>query len=230
MKKILIIVVAFFFLNAGLAQEKYLSISGGYTIPLGDFSSSDINSKQSGFANNGYNFSFEMTFFFSDFVGLGANLRFNNVSFNSQLFNDLLIEKFQGQLESISLTSGNYNLHNFLIGPYIKFDAGDYFSLYGKAFLGVMTTFRPNQSLNYKLPLENSQSIETVGKYSGSFAYNLGAGAFVKFNRKLGLRLSADYIAGNPKYEDFDFDNLEVIEKKQAVAYMNYNAGLMLTF
>jgi hypothetical protein len=145
------------------AQEKYLSITGGYTLPRGNFSKSDLSNPESGYAQNGYNFSFEMTLFLNDFFGFGANLRFNNCNFNSYLFNKTLKEKFVDKVDTISLSSGNYNLHNFLVGPYIKLDIGDYITIYGKTFIGVISTYRPNQKLVYQYFGKNLITKETIG-------------------------------------------------------------------
>ena len=232
MKKIIAIlfIVSALYAN-NFAQDKYLSISGGYTNTLGVFAQSDFNDQESGYAKNGYNFSFESMFFFNDFWGLGANLRFNNAGFDSDVFNKYLKDNFlNSELDSINLISGNYTLHNFLFGPYVKTNIGGYLSLYAKVFIGVMSSYRPNQTLVYKRPYENVQTLETVGQYTGSFAYNFGVGALIKFSSRLGINLSADYIAGKPKFDSFDFQLLEVIERKQPIAYLNYNAGLLVTF
>lgn len=230
-KSALIIYIICYALTISQAQEKYLSISLGYTNPIGDFANTELIDESSGFAINGYNFSFEMMLYINDFVGFGANLRFNKCNFDSDLFNVLLTEQSQEMVDSIGLTSGNYNLHNFLFGPYIKVNIGDFISVYAKTFIGVMTTYRPNQILEYRLPQsELLQTLETVEEFSGSFAHNFGVGVLVKFNGKLGLNISADYIAGNPKYEDFDYSELVVIEKQRPISYLNYNAGLLLTF
>ncbi len=212
------------------AQEKYLSVTGGYTVPVGNFAESDLNNKESGYAQNGYNFSFEMSYYFSDFIGIGADLRFNNCNFNSGFFNGLLKERFKNEVDTIGLSSGNYNLHNFLIGPILKVNIGDYVSIYGKTFIGVMSAYRPSQTLVYQFYGQTLVSKSTIGKYTGTFAYNFGAGALFKLSSRFGLNLSADYIAGNPTFETYDYKTLENVKNKQAIAYFNYNAGVLLTF
>jgi len=88
------------------AQEKYLSITGGYTSPIGNYAETDFSNSESGYAQKGYNFSFEMSFYFNDYFGLGANLRFNNCNFNSSLFNELLKAKYDNEVDTINLSSG----------------------------------------------------------------------------------------------------------------------------
>jgi hypothetical protein len=213
------------------AQEKYLSITGGYTAPIGNFAESDLSNSESGYAQNGYNFSFEMSFYFNDYFGLGANLRFNNCDFNSGLFNELLKEKFANEVDTINLTSGNYNLHNFLFGPYVKVDLGDYVAIYAKTFFGVMSSYRPDQTLDYRYIDETDLTTKSItGKYTGSFAYNFGAGALFKISSRFGLNISADYIAGNPTFQSYNTENFEFADRKQQIAYFNYNAGVLLTF
>ena len=93
-----------------------------------------------------------------------------------------------------------------------------------------MSTYRPDQKLVYRLFGQNMVTKETTGKYTGSFAYNFGAGIMFKFSSRIGLNISSDYIAGNPKFETLNFKKLEIETIKQPIAYLNYNAGLLLTF
>ncbi len=225
-----IIIILIFGISLVHAQEKYLSITGGYTIPVGNFGESDTSNTESGYAQKGYNFNFEMSFYFNDILGLGADLRFNNCNFNSAIFNDLLEERFKNEVDTINLTSGNYNLHNFLIGPIIKVNLGEKISIYGKVFIGVLSAYRPSQTLVYRFYGQELTTKATIGKYTGAFAYNFGAGVMFKLTNRFGLNISADYIAGNPTFETYDYRTLDYVQKKQEIAYLNYNAGVLLTF
>jgi len=231
MKKLSALFILFLFgISIGHSQEKYLSITGGATIPVGNFGESDTSNTESGYAQKGYNFNFGMSFYFNDIIGLGADLRFNNCNFNSAVFNDMLEDRFKNQVDTINLSSGNYNLHNFLIGPIIKANFGEKISIYGKVYIGVLSAYRPSQTLVYQEYGKELITKATIGKYTGAFAYNFGAGVMFKLTDRLGLNISADYIAGNPTFETYDYRTLDYVQKKQEIAYLNYNAGVLLTF
>jgi len=230
MKKILMIILILgFAVSMSNAQERYISLTGGYTIPLGDFATSDINNINSGYALNGYNAGFEISYFISDYIGFGANLRFNSCKPDVDFFNKLLTEQFGNEMESINYSATDYNLHNFLVGPVIKADIGDFFAIYGKAFIGVMSTYKPIQTLEYKPIGQELVTKVTVGDYTGSFGYNFGAGVIVKFTSRIGLNISVDYIAGKPTLEKYNLETFEIVELNQPVSYINLNAGIIFS-
>jgi len=230
MKKLsIVILILGFAVSMASAQERFVCISGGYTIPYGDFATSDAKNLNSGYALNGYNVGFDISYFISDYFGFGTNLRFSSCKPDVDFFNQLLNEKFGSQMDTINYSATDYNLHNFLLGPVIKADIGDYFAIYGKVFIGVMSTYKPIQTLEYKPIGEELISKETVGDYTGSFGYNFGVGVIVKFTSKIGLNISADYIAGKPIFEKYNLETLEIIEVKQPISFYNLNAGIILS-
>ncbi|MFN8255127.1 MAG: outer membrane beta-barrel protein [Bacteroidales bacterium] len=231
MKKILTLAILLQIFNLHInAQDKYLGLTGGITNPTGSFSGTEFNNSESGYAQNGYNFSLDMAFYFNDYVGLGANLRFSNCEFDSEVFNNALEERFMNEMDTISFSSSKYNLQNFLIGPYGKINLGDYLSIYGKTFIGVLTTFWPTHQLVYREYGGELVTEESLPKYHASFAYNLGAGVLLKLNERLGFNLSADYISGKPSLEFVNPETLEITAVKKPVQFLDYNFGIVLLF
>ncbi len=213
------------------AQEKYIIISGGLTKPLADFADNDFDNSDAGFATNGYNIGFELGHFFNPWFGIGGSFKFNNSGFDSQRFNDTLSVRFENKadMDTIYLYSGDYNLHNFLAGPYGKIDLGSHFSIFGNAFIGVLSTFRPDQTLFYKKYSEpDPVNLYSAGKLAAAFAWNFGGGILVKVSDGFGIVLKADYIASNPEFEVFDYETLLIVKEVQAVRYVNFNIGLTL--
>ncbi len=212
------------------AQERYIIISGGLTKPLSDFASSNFDNSEAGFATDGYNFGFELANFFSPWFGLGGSFKFNNAGFNSQVYNDVLSERYDNRFDTIYISSGDYSLHNFLAGPYGKIDMGDHLSIFAKTFIGVMSSFRPDQSLVYRNygDLEDSY-LFSEGKLTGAFAWNFGAGINIKITNSFSIIALADYIAANPKFDVYDYETVQFVKETQAVRYVNYNLGIALS-
>ena len=208
------------------AQNQFIILNGGITKPLSNFADNDFENTDAGFATNGFNFGFEMAHFFSPWFGLGGSFKFSNASFDSQKYNTALYEKFQNKLDTIHITSGDYNLQNFLFGPYGKVNFGDYFSLFGNAFIGVLSTYRPDQTLNYKEYGGETQYLFAPGKLAAAFAWNFSAGFIVKFSDSFGIIAKADYIAANPQFDVFDYQNVQIVKETQSVRYVNYNIGI----
>jgi len=145
-------------------------------------------------------------------------------------YNLKLDENFEGQLENIELKSGNYSLQNFLFGPYLKYTFFDRVSVFGKTFIGVMSTFKPNQLLTYNQPGLSENEIIVEGKIAASFAFSFGAGIVVKITDRIGFCISTDYIIGRPKLDKLNLENLEIEEVKQNIHLNNYNVGIALAF
>lgn len=231
MKKTLLFIIFLILTQLSInGQDKYLIINGGLTKPLSDFASSNFDNPDAGFATNGYNFGFELANFFSPWFGFGGSFKFNNAGFNSQVYNDALNERFQNKFDTIYISSGDYNLHNFLAGPYGKISMGDHLSIFGKAFIGVLSTFRPDQSLVYRNfgDTENS-GLYSQGKLTGAFAWNFGAGFFIKVSDSFSIIAVADYIAANPNFDVFDYENIQIVKEMQPVRYVNFNIGIALS-
>jgi len=230
MRKSLLIIILLVIGSLGVnAQEKFLIINGGLTKPLSDFASSNFDNSDAGFATNGYNFGFELANFFSPWFGLGGSFKFNNAGFNSQVYNDALNDRYKNELDTIYLSSGDYSLHNFLAGPYGKIDMGDHLSIFAKTFIGVMSSFRPDQALVYRYygDLEDSK-LFSQGKLTGAFAWNFGVGFIMKISDSFSILAMADYIAANPKFDVYDYEKIEIVKEIQAVRYVNYNIGIAL--
>jgi len=229
MKKIFLIIISFAFIYSSNAQSSYIILNGGITNPVGEFADNDFYNEDAGFASGGYNLGFEIGYFFNPWIGLGGSFKFNSSNFDTDGINAHLQEQYWSQYDTLYLASSEYNMQNFLIGPYAKLDITGNFSLFGKFFIGVMSAFRPDQTLNWQE--DPSQELKTLfieSKLASSFAWNIGGGLLFRFTDRLGLVLMADYIAGNPKYDEFNYDELIVETNKQEMHYFNFNIGLAI--
>jgi len=231
MKKTLLFIIFLIFTQLTIiGQEKYIILSGGLTKPLSDFSDNQFENSDAGFATNGYNFGFELGHFFNPWFGLGGSFKFNNSGFDSQRFNNFIDQNYGNQFDTIYLASGDYNLHNFLAGPYGKINIGNNLSVFGKVFIGVLSTFRPDQTLVYRNFGDTEDSnLFSEGKLAGSFAWNFGAGILIKVSDSFGIITLVDYIGANPKFDRFDYQAIKVIKVKQPVRYLNLNLGIALS-
>ena len=225
-----IIILLLIFNFALKAQEQFIIINGGITKPVSDFAESNYGNPDAGFATSGYNIGFEIAHFFNPWVGIGGSFKFNNSGFDNQRFNDYLDLNYGSKLDTISLNSGEYNLHNFLAGPYAKIDLGSRVSFFGKAFIGVLSTFRPDQHLLYRNfgDLEDT-NLYLQGKLTGAFAWNFGAGMLIKLSDSFGITATADYIGANPKFDVFNYETFVPEKVEQPVRYVNLNVGIALT-
>ncbi len=229
MKKILLLFILLLSIYTINAQSSYIIINGGITNPTGEFANNDFLNPESGFATGGYNLGFEVGYFFNPWVGIGGAFKFSNSNFDSDVVNDHLQTQYWSLYDTIYISSGKYNLQNFLAGPYGKLDVTGHISLFGKFFIGIMSAFRPEQTLTWTEPGQDPKQLYVDSKLASAFAWNLGGGVLFKFNDRIGVIFMADYIAGNPKYEEFNYDDLVIETNKQDIRYFNFNVGLALS-
>ena len=213
------------------AQDNFLILSGGISHPKNDFALTNITNTDAAFATQGYNMGFEMSYYVNDYIGFGANIRFYKIGYDKNAYNLVLEDNFEGRFETIKLnTDDYYSLQNFLFGPYIKYTFLDRISIYGKIFIGVMSSFKPNQLLEYNEAGLDLTEIELEGKIVASFAISFGVGMVVKITDRVGLCVSTDYIFAKPKFDKVDLETLEFKEENQTILLNNYNVGLALAF
>ncbi len=229
MKKALLLFIILLSVYTINAQSNYIIINGGITNPTGEFANNDFFNPKSGFANGGYNLGFEVGYFFNPWIGFGGAFKFSNSKFDSDVVNDHLQTQYWSIYDTIYISSGKYSLQNFLVGPYGKLDVTDHISFFGKFFIGVMSAFRPEQTLNWVEPGQDPKSLYVDSKLASAFTWNLGGGILLKFNDRIGIIFMADYISANPKFEEFNYDDLVIETDKQDIRYFNLNVGLALS-
>jgi hypothetical protein len=226
MKRLFILttlLISAYFLNA---QANYLIINGGLTNPVGNFADNDIDNGDAGFATIGYNLGFEAGLFFNPWVGIGGAFKFSNSGSDNDLINEHLNLKYGNILDTISFTSGKYNMQNFLIGPYGKLDITNHFSIMGKFFVGVLSLFRPDQTLTWTEYGQEEKTLYQEGNLAYAFAWNLGGGVHVRLGNRIGLAFMADYISSKPEFVEFNYDDLTTFSEKQPITFINYTFGL----
>lgn len=229
MKKVVLLFVIFLSVYTINAQSNYIILNGGATKPRGEFANNDFFNPESGFATGGYNFGFEVGYFFNPWVGIGGSFKFNNSSFDNGVINNHLQTQYENIFDTIYLASDKYSLQNFLVGPYGKLDVTNHISLFGKFFIGVMSAFRPEQTLNWTEPGQDPNLLYVESKLASAFSWDLGGGILFKLNDQIGIIFMADYISANPKLEEFNYNDLAIETNKQEIRYFNLNVGLALS-
>lgn len=227
MKNILILTALFvnIYLNA---QTNYIIINSGITKPVGHFADNSLDNIDAGFATIGYNLGFEAGIFFNPWVGIGGAFKFSNAGFDNALINERLNLRYGNIYDTISLSSGKYNMQNFLIGPYGKLEITNHVFIMGKFFIGVLSIFRADQILKWTAYGQEEKTLYQEGKLSYAFAWNLGGGVHVRIGNRIGLAFMTDYINSKPEFEEFNYDDLKTFSEKQPIAYVNYTIGISL--
>ena len=152
----------------GSQQKSFLSISGGISAPLGQYTMHDINtyfdytsnfqtnltvpSSNEGFANIGFNIAADGVFYFSDNFGLSISLMYAQNPFNTKPFDD----DFHNATANFPSVSGSfsaspYTHFAFMIGPVAGFSLSDELTVDFRVMAGILTTSFPTQDIVNRL-------------------------------------------------------------------------------
>jgi len=221
-----------------IAQSSHISLNMGSAYPLGDYAKSE-NYLTNGYANPGFNLSFDGNYIPTWYVGIGGALNFaTNVPQSDSMLNGLIEELNKMDIPDITenidvnFSFGNWNYVNLLVGPTLAYPAGKLqFNL--KALIGMSVIMEPNQTINL------SYDTNVISGYSNAqkvnFCYSAGADIIFKLNEEYSLKLGTEYFSTKMNYDvDFAFSedtqNLTPISRSINVSSLHTNIGIAYLF
>jgi opacity protein-like surface antigen len=225
-----------------IAQQNFVSISFGASIPQGDYAATgDLSSN--GYANTGGAIKFDGGYFPVSYFGIGGSFSFgSNYATRDSLLSDVItyIEENSSGIGDIPedaealYGSGFWNYINLFLGPHFSIRATQnlYFDFRGLAGLSIIRA--PNQELTITY---DGNSIYTNSSYNNvAFGWTAGGGIRYKFNENLALKLSVDYIQTKAK-NTYTFnlfsgvvDDVPPLDAEFNIKALEITAGLAYSF
>jgi opacity protein-like surface antigen len=216
MTKHLITLIALFVIQTSFSQtsgdssrkdkQSYLAITGGLSIPVGDFGSYNIKNNGAGFANNGFNAGISFAHVFWKNMGVAAMYRFqNNTINNTGLTNQKTASQFPDSAWSTVTTPWKVNI--LMAGYYYSYPLGRAKKIYFdvKLMLGGVRTYSSGYTLTATLG-PNLLSVAQPVSVANSFGYCVGFGFKYNITDDVYLLLHADYLQSKP-----DFKNVSIV-------------------
>lgn len=202
MKKINLLITALLFSGIVSAQQNFIGLAMGGSIPLGDYAHT-TEANQTGYALSGFSLNFIGDYYFMKILGIGATATFGMNGTDEQ----------ELQSDWISYLE---NLHDITIPPDadVRFITTQW--TYVNLFVGPVVSF-PLKRISFELKAQGGMSFITPPKrdlyisYDGdeitssssgsnvAFGYLLGAGIQYRPNDTYGIRVGADYFASEAK-------------------------------
>ena len=209
------------------AQDHY-HFRGGAAVPLGKYGAKELN--EGGYANTGYNFTFENKTFLNDNLSVGFYISYIQNSIDTDQLNT---DSFAGNpfILSSTIEADPYKSLLVMVGPQytfpIGYDAG--FSI--KGGIGAFTSFYGPLSLNAIVRDPNTgASAPVVEKFSVqgnlAFSFYLGADFHYFLTDSFGLTAFVDYSLANPNFEIESISGLSS-ESNQQIQFLNIGAGIV---
>ncbi len=230
--------IIFFLGMPVLAQENFVSISFGASLPQGNYAETG-DLAHNGYASTSGAIKFDAGYFPASYIGIGGSFSFgSNYAIKDSLRNDIRshVETSLGGLDipdsSITYGAGFWNYINLLIGPHFSVRPAERLYLDFRILGGLSVIRPPDQELVVQLE-DGSEVYSASSKNAISYGFMGGAGLRYKLNDNLALKLEADYTLARAKFDyTFDFigQDIPTIESDLWVSALELLVGLAYSF
>lgn len=241
MKKITSLFTLFFIVSISFAQDHYVSLSMGSSIPLGTYSG-ETSSTTTGYALPSFTLSFDGNYFFAPYLGISATANYGMNGVSEEELKTAVILHLQDLYPDFTLPpdaevnfiTTQWTYVNLFVGPVVSVPLAS-FNFQLRAMAGMSFTMPPKRDLSIKF--ENTNLNHHAEGQSLKFGYLLGAGIMYQPNRNYGLRLGADYFSTNSvidiehRYDDGSGGEEIITEKvEMPVTAMHITLGIVSFF
>jgi len=232
MKKI-IALFAFIVLSVSVYSQTnnwYFSLSMGGSVPLGTFSKTDINNKESGYAKSGFDLMLDATYPLNNHWGLkGAMFMSTNpVDLNGlgtkleTRMNAASITVADADRKYLSLLTNSWMWNSLLVGPVytVNINRANWdFQLLG----GMNVAYLPQQKMQYEKP-SNSWYYLDKNTTTTSVSYGIMAGTAFRFpvSDRINLRVGIDYYRSQASIK---YDQVKVTKEGETTKTDNLGNG-----
>ncbi len=233
MKKFLVIIFAGISLLS-FGQENYMSLCFVGNAPLGNFSSNK-NLLTDGFAQTGFGGEYSGTYFFTEYIGVGGNIKYisNTIDDNSvkQLLRDELPDNFPGG--NVQFGIGLWKQVSLVAGPYFSLPLPK-LSLDAYTLIGINFIMPPEMRVSATIDEEFYE--RNISVQSINYALDLGIALRYHVNESYSLRIFSSYYQSNSKgkvKEEIDENgdgNREIVDTDQSVTMQSVNFGIGIVY
>lgn len=230
------ILLASFFAENAQAQTKnpsFIGISGGLSLPSGNWHQSVYEDEKSGYAGNGSVWGIEGAYFFSKYIGVGALVNYGTYK------NKGLSEISNGYIESyeyskVATEATRYKTVNFLAGLYYNVPVGK-LSITARTLAGITRAKTPEITLStwgdddtYDGDITQQSASKTA------FGLDGGIGLSYPVYKKFSVALRGDYFYSKPNFDPITYtgvnnpqDDARVISKyNEPLSGVNITLGI----
>lgn len=192
--------------SAQTKPSSFIGISGGISMPVGNWgksemvsSTSGFTSSPAGFASKGPLLSVDGAYFFSKHFGVGA--LFNYATYKTKDLNTLSAgyqESFD--VDQVTTTAGRYKSWSILPGIYFNQPLSQKLSFRARGLAGITHTTTPRISVNVMDSDIDDGTFQQLPASKTAFALDGGIGLNYNIWKKWSLNLNGDYFYSKPSF------------------------------
>ncbi len=204
MKKINLLITVLLFTGIVSAQQNFIGLAMGGSIPVGDYAAT-TEASQTGYALSGFSLNFIGDYYFMKVLGVGATATFGmNGTAEQELQSDWI--DYLENLHDVTIPSDadvrfiatQWTYVNLFVGPVISIPIKRIsFELKAQGGISFITPPKRDTYITYE-----DTEISSVSSGSNvAFGYLLGVGIQFRPNDTYGIRVGADYFASEAVLE-----------------------------
>ncbi|KAA2243023.1 porin family protein [Chitinophaga agrisoli] len=213
--------------------RSFIGITGGLSLPGGDYSKGDYNNDQSGFAKTGFNIGVTGAYYFKhSHFGIGGILSYTHYGFkNAQGLADGYKEAFDVDSSTVYIKGNNQTI-NILVGPYYTVPLGK-LSLDFRLLGGLVNATLPGNEVYLEDGLDNR--LKQDKSTASAFGWQGGAAIRYTIVPHIGVFAGVDYFYSKPNFS-IDNENRPVNAGRKidgyhtAISGVQTNLGLVYEF
>jgi hypothetical protein len=242
MKKILFIIAVTLSVYNASAQNKpvektgaksFIGITGGLSLPGGNYTKDDYYNDKSGFAKSGFNVGITGAWYFKkSHWGVGGVLSYTHYGFkNAQALANGYKEAFDLDSTTVYIKGSNQSV-NILVGPYYNIGFGK-FNLDLRLLGGVVNATLPGNEVYLEDGIDNH--LTQKKSTATTFGWQGGAALRYAVTSHIGILLGVDYYYSKP---NFTIENenrpvnagRKIASYKEAISGLQANVGVVYSF
>lgn len=184
--------------------QSYIGLTGGLSLPMGNFGKGDYSNLKSGYAGTGANIGITGVYYFKhSHFGIGGVASYTRYGFNgAQSLADGYKEAFDIDSSTVYIKS-HHQAVSILVGPYYDFSLGSKFSLDIHVLGGFSNITLPGNEVFIEDQTGNNFEQEKATK--GAFGLQGGAALHYYVSKHFNIFLGVDYSYADP---NFTIDNV----------------------
>lgn len=186
-------------------NKLFLALSGGPSLPVGDYQSKSLDNEQAGLAKTGYNLNLHFGYQAQKNFGITSNLLYTKHSIDESAIHQIDPE----------LSADHYQYYGITVGPMVTVPASDKI-LFDFKVLGGIT--------NVNFPVISYQNAFGEEKWGAAFTWQLGTDLRFNFGKKTFLIANLDYTNMKPKM------TVDEIDVEQKMSALDINVGIGFNF
>jgi hypothetical protein len=217
--------------SSGQFPHMVIGITGGFSSPSGNYTSTDYKDPKSGFAGSGTNFGATATWFLNKNFGISALVSYHSYSFQG-IGN--ISKGFQEDFFTDSanaLSKGGHHTVNILVGPYYSLPLSDKFSVDFRALIGVTDATLAGWDVILTDGGITHPALTQDVAHAVTFGMQAGVGLRYNINSSWAIMLNGDYFYSKPNFSIANEDRNANVGRKitsynEAIAGVNVNFTL----